>query len=366
MKKISLLLTLTLLCLYGCGEQKPTIVKATNTTTQYKNDSITPYAYQKMLKTGMDVDWVKTKEGRYWAQYWHDRGVNVPQLFKNRGLSHVRIRIKEDILSDAISKDTGKTLMQELEAIIDDTLKADLIPIIAYQAKEFKDHPNDDAALNHVVAWWQKVAREFKGKSHKIAYDIVIETTGKVKKKDNRLNLLYAKATKAIHDIDPKRIVILAANKISNPYKLKDLQIPKPDDYVMAEWHFYAAGPHKNHLTKQWTTGTPEEKKLITDRVAAAVQWSREHHIPTWVGAWMANNYNKAGNKNATRYDGAPAGGEYSIEEQQKLARFISRTLQKNGIPYAVNSDTKFFDRKTNRWYESMKPVLDAMIQRYE
>jgi len=366
MKKISFLLALTLMYLYGCSEQDISIQKSTNATTQYKDDNITPHTYQKMLKTGMDVDWLKTKEGRYWAQYWHDRGVNVPLLFKRRGLSHVRIRIKEDILCDTISNETGKTLMQELEAITDDALKAGLIPVIAYQAKEFKDHPDDDTALNHVVEWWKKVARKFKNKSHKIAYDIVIETTGKIKKRDARLNLLYAKATKAIHDIDPKRIVILAANKISNPYKLKDLQIPQPDDYIMAEWHFYAAGPHKNHLTKRWTTGTPEEKKLITDRVSAAVQWSREQHIPTWVGAWMANNYNKAGNKNAKHHDGAPAGGEYSIKEQQKIAAFISKTLQKNGIPYAVNSDTKFFDRKTNRWYKSMKPVLDAMIRRYE
>ena len=335
-----------------------------NWTKTAEKSSITPFEYQKMLKTGMDVDWLKTDQGRYWAQKSHDEGVNVPKLFKERGLSHVRLRIKEDILSDAISQVTSKTLMQELDAIIDDCLVADIIPVIAYQASDFKDHPDDDAILDKVVKWWEKVANRYKDKTHKIAYDIVIETTKAVKKRNDRLNLLYAKTAKSIHAIDPKRIVIIAANKISNPYNLKDLVVPEPSDYIMAEWHFYAAGPNKVHETKRWTTGTEEEKKMITDRVDTAKAWSEEHHVATWVGAWMANNYNKAGDKNATLYDGAPSGGEYDVDEQVIIATFISKTLQESDIPYGVNSDTKFFNRETNAWYGSMKKVLDAVISR--
>ncbi len=74
----------------------------------------------------------------------------------------------------------------------------------------------------------------------------------------------------------------------------------------------------------------------------------------------------KAGEQNATLDDGAPAGGEYSVDEQVIIAKFISQTLQKSGVPYGVNSDTKFFNREKNVWYGSMKKVLDAMIMRYE
>jgi len=319
-----------------------------NPTQDQNNSAISTLSYQKMLKTGMDVDWAKTSEGRDWARKSHEEGINVPQIFKNRGLSHVRIRVKDDVLSDP-------TLLQEIKDLIDDCFKADLIPIIAYQAKEFKENPTDDSTLNHVVAWWQKITETFKDRPYKLAYDIVIETTEEVKKHNDRLNLLYKTAVDKIHQIDPKRICIVAANRISSPFELKNLEIPTPSDYVMAEWHFYAAGPNKTQKNpkkydKVWTTGTPEEKKLLTDRFDTALNWQK-NNVPTWVGAWMSNNFNH--------------GNEYSIKEQVEFATFVSKELQKRAIPYAVNSDTKFYNREKNEWLEEMKPVLDAMIKRY-
>ena len=129
----------------------------------------------------------------------------------------------------------------------------------------------------------------------------------------------------------------------------------------MAEWHFYAAGPSRNNKKKLWTTGTAGEKRLIRDRINTAIAWSRRTGIPTWVGAWRANRYPK--NTHEFLADGAPAGGEYSPEEQLVFARFVANNLQQAGIPYAVNSDSKFFDRKNNRWYASMGRVLDAILQ---
>jgi hypothetical protein len=358
MKTLSLyLILLSSMFLLSCGETAYSSPISQSTT------AIRPSNYQQQLRTGMDVDWAKTSNGRYWAQKWHDKGVNVPKLFKARGLSHVRIRIKDDILDNTVFEETGKTLLEEIEVLVNDCLDANIIPILAYQAKPFKQNPTSDEALNHVVQWWKKVAETFKNKPYVLAYDIVIETTEKVKKHNDRLNLLYQKTADAIHNIDKKRILIIAPNKISNPYELDKLVIPTPSDYIMVEWHFYAAGPKKKHKTKQWTTGTDKEKKLITDRVDTAVKWSKANHIPTWVGAWMANNYNHSKHTGKTFDDGAPASGEYSVLEQVKIATFISNTLRKNNIPFAVNSDTKFFNRETNQWYPSMRPVLDAMIK---
>ena len=352
---LSLVLISSILLL-GCAGSHDSSVDLSKT-------SISPIDYQRQLKTGIDVDWAKTDSGRFWAQKSHDEGINVPQLYKDRGFSHVRIRIKEDILDDTPSDQTRKTLLEEVEALVEDCLKANIIPILAYQAAPFKDDPTNDKVLNDVVSWWERVATTFKDKPYTLSYDLIIETTKNVKKHNDRLNLLYQKVADAIHEIDKERIIIVAPNKISSPYELNNLKVPTPSDYVMVEWHFYAAGPKKDHDTKRWTTGTDEEKKMITDRVDAAVKWSKEHGIATWVGAWMANNYNSGINEGAVHYDGAPASGEYSIKEQVEIATFISNTLQKNNIPYAVNSDTKFFNRETNQWYDSMKSVLDVMIQ---
>lgn len=341
------------------------------------NQPISPQEFQAMLKTGMDVDWAKVLPGRRAAQKAHDEGINVPAIFKKRGLSHVRIRVKDSVINEEKDSKTNRSLLEEITVLVNDCLEADLIPIIAYQAAAFKDNPTSDEVIEEVVKWWKAVAKQFKDYSYKLAYNLIIETTGEVKEHNDRLNLCYKKIMKQVRKIDPYRICIVAPNNISNPEKLEALEVPTPRDYMMVEWHFYAAGAKKDNPKKQWTTGTKEEKALITDKIAIAKAWSETNNIPTWVGAWMANNYNEE--DGATRkcdpknvdldnflYDCAPGGGDYTVEEQKVFASFMSRQLQKAGIPYAVNSDTKFFNRDANVWYESIAPVLDAMVKEYK
>ena len=104
----------------------------------------------------------------------------------------------------------------------------------------------------------------------------------------------------------------------------------------MCEWHFYASGPDKTNEKKKWTTGTEAEKELIREKIRLALAWEKKTGIETWVGAWMAGNYNK--------------GDDYSIDEQVNFANFVTCELTKNNIPFAFNSDVKFYDRLTNNW----------------
>jgi len=330
------------------------ILVATTILSMANNKPIKPYSYQKMLNVGMDVDWCKTKDGRYWARYWHAKGVNVPKLFKKRGFSHVRIRVKDSVLSDP-------KLMSEIKNMVDDSLRAGLIPIVAYQGRDFKNNPTSDRELQKVIDWWSKVAKTFKNYPYTLSYDLIIENTKKVKKHNDRLNLLYKKTADAIRKIDKNRIIIVAPNKISNPYMLDKLVVPSPKDYMMVEWHFYASGPSRTRVKKLWTTGTTQEKDIVLNKINYAYNWSKKYNIPTWVGAWMTTNYNKV-NKNRRFADGAPAGGEYTLEEQKKFAKFMRDALSAKGIPFAVNSDTKYFNRKTNQWYGSVSEVLDIIL----
>lgn len=90
---------------------------------------ITPWEYQKLLGKGMDVDWCKTSQGKEFY--------NVQKVidFKNAGVQHVRIRIKD--------KSDGE-LMSILDKQINDCLSNGLIPVIAYQADEFKNEPSQE------------------------------------------------------------------------------------------------------------------------------------------------------------------------------------------------------------------------------
>lgn len=54
-------------------------------------------------------------------------------------------------------------------------------------------------------------------------------------------------------------------------------------------------------------------------------------------------------------------GDNYSVSEQVVFAKFVADELDKGKIPFAVNSDTKFYDRQNNKWYAEMTPVLNAI-----
>ncbi len=294
---------------------------------------ISPSEYQKYLGKGMDVDWSKTSEGK---KYYNEKTVTD---FKNAGVEHVRIRI-----TNQANDETFKYLDKQ----IDDCIKNGLIPIIAYQADEFKTKPTE-ANIEKVVKWWSTVAERYKDKSYLLAFNLIIEPSDSLNGQPEVLNNIYEKIVTEVRKTNPSRIIMIAPMYRSDPTYLKDLRIPsKHNGYLMAEWHFYAAGPDKTNIKKQWTTGTKYEKQLITDKINIALKWQQETGIPTWVGAWMPSNYN--------------TGNSYSIKEQIVFSNYMTTALDNAKIPFAVNSDTKFYDRKTNKWYQDKKDLFNTIF----
>jgi Cellulase (glycosyl hydrolase family 5) len=228
-------------------------------------------------------------------------------------------------------------------------LRQDLTPILAYQAKAFKQTPGPKQ-IENVAAWWDTVATRLKDRSPRLAFDILIEPTEAVNKDPVALNAMYEASVTAIRRTNPTRNLFIAPRVRSNPAYLSELKWPsKANRHVLAEWHFYASGPSKTNPEKLWTTGSAAERGLIEAKLKHALEWQRKTGHFSWVGAWMAGNYND--------------GDDYSIAEQVKFATFVSCTLRAGNIAYAVNSDAKFFDRDRNRWYPEMRPVLDALIE---
>ena len=50
-------------------------------------------------------------------------------------------------------------------------------------------------------------------------------------------------------------------------------------------------------------------------------------------------------------------------EEQVVFAEFVTSSLVNAQIPFAVNSDTKFYDRETNNWIDNMLPVFNTIFK---
>ncbi len=301
-----------------------------------KNSSykpLTPSEYQKMLGKGMDVSWVQFKKDI------KTYNIKEAEDFRKMGFTHVRIRV---------SADATPELFAQLDRVINDCLAVGLIPVVAYQGGYFEEDPTNEN-MEKVVDWWKKVAEHYENYPPLLSFDILIEVSGELSKEPDTLNELYEKTVSAIRETNPTRIIFISPVDCSNPDDLKELKIPdEADGYLMAEWHFYAAGPSKTNPRKKWTTGTPEEKKLITDKINTALEWQRETGILTWVGAWMPGDYNH--------------GNHYSVREQIPFASFMSCELDVAGIPFSINSDMKFYDGAKKEWISSMVPVLEAVL----
>lgn len=318
-------------------------VTSVDVTSNKENDEIadsteetpiTPIDYQKKLKKGMDVDWSKTSKGR---EAYNEQAVID---FKSNGISHVRIRIKDE---------ANDELFQYLDKQIDDCLKNGLIPVIAYQADELKNAPTQKN-IDKVVKWWRTIAKRYKNKSPLLSFDLLIEVSDALNKEPELLNEIYEQLVTDIRKTNPTRILIMSPRLRSDASYLSELKVPTDhNNYMMAEWHFYASGPSKTNERKLWTTGTKEEQDKITKKIDLALQWQKDTGIPTWVGAWMAGNYNDA--------------NDYTVEEQVVFAKFMTQALSNANIPFAVNSDTKFYDRETNQWIEEMQPVFNVIYK---
>lgn len=327
-KSITLLVVMSILLIsmQACSAQSMAAVSSVNSP-------INPWDYQKQLGKGLDVDWSKTKDG---MEYYNSKTV---EDFKANGINNVRIRIKDDVSDE---------LLKQLDKQIQDCLNNNIIPIIAYQAGDFKNAPTDKN-LNKVIDWWTKVSEHYKSYSNLLSFDLIIEVTDELNKKPDTLNEAYEKIVSAIRVNNPNRIIMISPVVRSSPENLSKLKIPRESNgYLMAEWHFYAAGPSKTNKEKLWTSGTDEEKKLITDKINCALQWQKANNIPTWVGAWMPGDYND--------------GNNYTVDEQVTFAKFITKSLSDAQIPFDVNSDTKFYDRENNKWIEKMQPVFKAIF----
>jgi Cellulase (glycosyl hydrolase family 5) len=299
------------------------------------------------LHIGIDVDWCKTGDAR--AAYSDHRvaGISLPQAFKQRGFDHVRIRVKDYDLFGTDPK-LGTKLITEIEYCVLDCAAAGILPIVSFQAQNYKTTPNTET-LTEVAAWWQAVALVLKGTD--CAFNLLIESTDAVRNNSKALNDLYRECAKVIGEADPDRVMVVCPAGISSPYELRNLIVP---ENAFAEAHFNAAGFSRAKGT--WTTGTTEEKATVKARLNEMMVWATEAKTPVWLGAIMFGNFN-----------GDPSGSEnlvydYTVEQQVEIARFVKAEAQARGIPFAINSCDKYWDYIGRCWRPEMSPVLDALL----
>jgi len=298
-----------------------------------------PWTYQKRLHVGINVNWGTF--GKEIRQY----DAQIPKDFAEIGFDHIRIRFKDPETS--IFDDATK-YWEHLERLVRDVLSNGMTPILAFDAADFKLHP-DEEHMQRALDIWAEASRRFRDYSPELAFDLIIEPAKDLSKNPEILNEFYEKAVKEIREENPKRIIFIAPHKIAHPDSLPKLKIPsEANGYLMIETHFYAAGPSPTLKNKKWTTGTPEEKALLEEKLQQALDWQEEHDIPVWIGAIMPGDYNK--------------GDHYSIPEQVHFSNFISCLFRAHHVPFAINADQQFYDLEKRQWRNDRFPVLQAIL----
>ena len=297
---------------------------------------IPAWEYQGLLGVGVNVDWLKYRWVNRYYFYWRSMGVNIPLFFREKGFTNVRIRVGWDVVGN-------KTVLSMLRSIVDDCLRAGLIPVIAYTARDLRDNPTSREVQERFVEWWLTVAREFRGYPYTVSYDLIVESSGRLKDHPGILNRLYSRVIAGIRTLDPYRVVIVTPPGRSSPFRLGELSIAN-DGYVLAEWHIYAGGPRSCTYNKTY----------IVEAVEAALRWSRATGIPTWMGAWRPNEYPRACGRPCVPL--CPRGVEL------EFSKTMTSVLREAGIPYDVNSDTKFFDIASLKWYGWGEETLEVVL----
>ncbi len=300
-------------------------------------EPITAKAYQRLLGVGIDVDWMSFNWVNHYYFQWRSRGVNVPEYFRREGFSNVRIRVSENVV-------TNKTALTQLGEVVNDTLKAGLVPVITYTAPELRVNPTSKSAQEHFVQWWKTVAHYFKGYPYILSYDLLIESSGNVKNYPGVLNRVYSQTIREIRAVDPYRIVFVTPADVSSPFCLNELNVTN-DGYTLVEWHIYAGGPKYCTYNEGY----------IEEAVSAVLNWSKRTGIPTWLGAWRPTVYPRISGRSPT--PSCPVGLELAF------SRAMVSALSKAGIPYDINADTRFFDIETLTWYPSEREVLEIILR---
>jgi hypothetical protein len=214
---------------------------------------------------------------------------NTLDILKSNNFQHVRVRCKmPDVWADNFTN--HKQGFDSIVAKVNKVLDADLIPIVAWSNGEILLNA-PQSGLDEFVNWWREIAIRMKAipNNDKISFNLIIECAGSDRMCNDIdiFNNVIQRAVTAIREVDQTRIII-----VPDPTKSGgNLNTIDPDifgdEYMMAEFHSYAAGPKADGGKRNWTTGNAADKQNVHDVFDPAKAWSDNTGIPLYLGAWM-------------------------------------------------------------------------------
>ena len=313
---------------------------------------LTPTEYQAVIGAGFATNYFKsgTKENPKPAIKYRDD--NIQDIY-DIGFRNVRLRSRADLYDPPYENQDFDDYLGNLTKVVDKCIEVGVAPIISWIHHKDEAIATNEARQNYVT-WWTKVAEKLKDKDYHLSFNLFTELgvdycnehgidpcDESLRRNKGRYNQWSKRAIQAIRESggnNANRIIILAA-----PQKTTDnLDNIKPevyenDNYMMFEWHEYAAGPSGIVTSPRYWTGdgTPEQRATLINGLIAADAFTQKTGLPSYFGAWMPRD-----NK----------GGTLDEEEVINFARFFVGELKQRGIPWSLNVLDDYYDTKASKF----------------
>jgi len=313
-------------------------ISITNVSAAIKADE-----YKELLGRGIAVGWFKAEEPRFTRTMIRD--------MKQRGFDNLRIRTATNLHSSSAELDV---LAQCIDICIDEGI----IPIISWVNHAVEEHSTNQDKLDY-FKFWGDVAR--KVKHHElVGFNLFTELSDySIIRTDLSVYEEWSQgAIDAIRAEIPNAMIILnaPAKKSESLFDIPS-SLYEGDEYMMAEWHLYAAGPTNFAGQRQWVGCGSESDKANVDLIFQfSDSWTSISDIPTYLGAWMP-------------WDNTD--GTLSQSEVLCFNEYFLTQMSNHGVPWTSNAIQHYYDESNEVWRTShnidganleMDEIVDQLV----
>lgn len=198
-----------------------------------------------------------------------------------------------------------------------------------------------------LVNMWRQIAERYRDRSPKLIFELLNEPHGRLN--STTWNLLMPQVLAAVRQSNPTRTVIVTSTYWSNVRDIAKLIMPPVDRNLIMTFHNYDP-MNFTHQGLSWmpqfplgvTCCTAAQKKVITDALDKAKQWSVVSGYPIFVGEF--GSANKA-----------------DMASREVYTRFFREEAERRGIPWAFwefASSFGMFDPAAKAWREPLRRAL--------
>jgi endoglucanase len=198
-----------------------------------------------------------------------------------------------------------------------------------------------------LINMWRQIAERYRNRSPKLIFELLNEPHGRLS--STTWNLLMPQVLAAVRLSNPTRTVVVASTYWSHVRDVAKLSMPLADRNLIMTFHSYDP-MNFTHQGLSWMPQFPlgvtccstAQKKVITDVLDKARQWSVASGYPIFVGEF--GSANKA-----------------DMTSREAYTRFFRDEAEKRGIPWIFwefASSFGMFDPAAKAWREPLRRAL--------